>query len=601
MKTIVNPLPHYKTRSKNNEMNSQNFKRLLSLLGHFRKNMAIVIFFGILSGICEGQLPALTEGIGRAWNDKDANTAYLFAILIPGVWILNKIFEYVFRYQMKFTGDLIAARQRMDLMKKYLSLDLQYLSRLEKGSGGLISRMINDISIFQEGMHNIASLGKDPVKLSLAVYYIVNTNWMLGVLVLIAMPIIALILKNLARSLRKYGRRNQESLEDLTKTMKESLDGARVIQSFNLENHIERRFTDQTNQMLQHKRKVIQREEASGPISEILAVIAIGGLLAYMTWLVGLDQFSTLQFTATSAAAAVVGDALRRMRETYIKLQQALVALDRINEILDTKSVLHHDKKPAPFPNAWNTIEYKNVSFKFDDQLVLRNINLKIRRGEVVAFVGSSGSGKSTLVNLLPRFADPTEGEILIDGISLKNLDMAQLRDQVALVTQDVFLFGDTIENNIWLANQKRDRADIKQIAKLANAHDFIMQTEKGYDTRLGDHGARLSGGEKQRISIARALFKDAPILVLDEATSALDSISELEVKKGLDHLLEGRTALIIAHRLSTVTTSDRIIVMQKGQIVEEGSHEMLLKNNSHYANFYMMQTKVDLVPITLS
>jgi ATP-binding cassette subfamily B protein/subfamily B ATP-binding cassette protein MsbA len=255
---------------------------------------------------------------------------------------------------------------------------------------------------------------------------------------------------------------------------------------------------------------------------------------------------------------------------------------------------------PKKFPINWQSIEFRNVSFRFDKDWILKNINLTIRRGELVAIVGSSGGGKSTLVNLLPRFFDPTEGEILVDNIPIKDICLTELRSNIALVSQDVFLFGDSIERNIHAGDFDKNPREIVRAAKLANADTFISKIPSGYQSRVGDMGSTLSGGEKQRISIARAIFKDAPVLVLDEATSALDSESELEVQKGLDQLMAGRTAFVIAHRLSTIAKANRILVISKGEIIEQGSHHELLAARGEYAKFLnLQQTPMrDLSPV---
>jgi ATP-binding cassette, subfamily B, bacterial MsbA len=258
--------------------------------------------------------------------------------------------------------------------------------------------------------------------------------------------------------------------------------------------------------------------------------------------------------------------------------------------ILESKSEVPQATNPRPFPRDWKTITFKGVSFKYGGELTLKSIDLTVRRGEVIALVGESGSGKSTLVNLLERFYDPTSGEILIDDVPLGQIDLRELRHNVALVTQDVFLFRDTIERNIHAGDFSKPLAGIESAAKLANAHSFISSVPHAYQAPVGERGSFLSGGEKQRVSIARAIYKDAPILILDEATSALDSVSEMEVQKGLQHLMEGRTAFVIAHRLSTVFNADRILVMKKGEIVEQGTHETLVASGGEYHRFFQLQ-----------
>ncbi|MCB0368962.1 MAG: ATP-binding cassette domain-containing protein, partial [Bdellovibrionales bacterium] len=282
---------------------------------------------------------------------------------------------------------------------------------------------------------------------------------------------------------------------------------------------------------------------------------------------------------------------IKKLQESYVRIQETVVAAERVFEIIDNVSTVKESQNPIPFPKNWSKIAYKNVSFKYGSEWILKNISVEIQKGQSVAFVGESGSGKSTIVNLLERFYDPVEGEILIDDTNINQFGLQDLRKNVALVSQDVFLFSDTIENNIHAGDFSKSKETIVEKAKHANAHNFILKTEKGYQSAVGDRGALLSGGEKQRISLARAFFKDASILILDEATSALDSSSEKEVQKGIDELMIGRTSIVIAHRLSTIQNCDRIYVIQKGEIVEQGKFSDLVDNKGEFAKFYHLQS----------
>ena len=291
-------------------------------------------------------------------------------------------------------------------------------------------------------------------------------------------------------------------------------------------------------------------------------------------------------------ALASLQPAIKKTQDAYVKLQQTIMATTSIFDILEDSSDLEESQSPKMFNQAWQSIDFKNLGFKYSDKWILKDFNISIARGEFVAIVGASGSGKSTLASLLSRFFDPSQGNISIGGIDLKDLRLKDLRQNIALVSQDVFLFNESIRNNIEMGNTLQS-ADYKEAAKLANAHDFIKRLPEGYDTRAGDRGALLSGGERQRISIARAIYKNSSILILDEATSALDSASEIEVQKGLEHLMQGKTSIVIAHRLSTIAKADRIIVLKDGQIVEQGTHKELLSLNSEYANFCRLQNSI--------
>jgi ATP-binding cassette subfamily B protein/subfamily B ATP-binding cassette protein MsbA len=295
-------------------------------------------------------------------------------------------------------------------------------------------------------------------------------------------------------------------------------------------------------------------------------------------------------YIAYLTAAGFIQPPIKRLQDAFVRINQTIVVADRLFDLIESDKRVPQTSNPLPFPQDWSHIEFRDVSFTYGTEAVLKNVNFTIKRGEVVALVGESGSGKSTLVNLLERFFDPTSGHILIDDVPINQLDLKDLRKHIALVTQDVFLFRDTIAGNIHAGDFSKEESGVIAAAKLANAHSFISATDNGYENQVGERGGLLSGGEKQRVSIARAIFKDAPILILDEATSALDSVSEMEVQKGLNKLMEGRTAFVIAHRLSTIFNANRIIVMRKGEVVEQGTHEALIAKQGEYHNFFKLQ-----------
>ncbi|MCB0340870.1 MAG: ABC transporter ATP-binding protein [Pseudobdellovibrionaceae bacterium] len=551
-----------------------------------------VLFFLFAMGIIASGLKALTPPlvnalVDDAWRDGNRTLAMQIPVVITVIWIMSAIARYFHMYWMKYVSYLVGVSLRRRLMDKYLTLNLAFFQKYSKGSGGLISRMLNDIGLIQVELQKLADFVREPFMAVFAISYLIWVDWVLVVFVLVALPIITTISRRLAVSLRKYSRKNQEAMEDLTTTLKEALDGTRVVQSFNLEQEMRQRFDRQAENFLASSRKIVSREEAASPLSETLASIAQAALLIYVGQQVFAQNLTIGDFTGFVFAVGLLQDSVKKVQYSYIKLQQAAVALARLSEILDSTEQVPQVEYAKPFPHDWKTIEFKNVSFAFDEEVVLKNINLTIQRGELIAIVGASGGGKSTLVNLLERFYDPTEGEITIGGIPIQEMDLKDLRQNIALVTQDVFLFGDSVEHNIQLGNQNRSAEEIPAAAKLANAHDFILNTPDKYNTKVGDKGSRLSGGEKQRISIARAIFKNAPILILDEATSALDTVSEQEVQKGLDKLLSGRTAFVIAHRLSTISRADRILVMNQGRIVEQGSHTQLLSQQGEYFKFH--------------
>lgn len=552
--------------------------------------LIIVLLVGIAISAVKAFVPDLLGRLPKAWESKDLDAALKIPLIIMGVWIMAAAGRYYHVFWMRYISDMVAVNLRRQLMDKYLTLNLSFFHSFVRGSGGLISRMLNDIVVIQAGLHKIADLVREPFMVAFAFGYLVYLDWRLTLFILVAAPIITSIMRSFARSLRKYSRQNQETMEDLTQVLKESLDGTRIVQSFNLEDEMRRRFNAVADRYLQSARKIISREEASGPVSESLASVFIAVVLIYIGDQTIKANLAIGDFLAFTAAVTFLQDSIKKLQGGYMKLQQSAVALERLRAILDNSSVVPEKANAQTFPKDWKDIEFRNVTFGFGHNLVLKNVSLRIQRGEVVALVGSSGSGKTTLANLLPRFFDPSEGEILIGGVPILNMNLKSLREHVALVAQDVFLFSDSIEKNIWAGNFSGSPDQIERAARLANAHSFITATKEGYQSRVGDRGSLLSGGEKQRLSIARAIFKNAPILVLDEATSALDSENELEVQKGLDQLLVGRTALVIAHRLSTIAKADRILVLKQGQIVEQGSHQQLLDRQGEYYRFFQIQ-----------
>lgn len=568
------------------------FERLWPEIRPFKWKLLFVMLLGIAISGLKSTLPKLMQVLSDdGWKDGNEQIALYVPVAIAVMWLFISIFRYFHLFWMKYIGDVVAVSLRRKLMDKYLRLNLSFFQQVERGSGGLISRMLNDIQQVQEGIGKLADLVREPFLFAFSAAYLIYLDWKLFLFLSLSMPVIAKITKSLTKSLRKYGHKNQESVEDLTKTLKEGLDGARIVQSFNLQKFMHDRFNEQADEYLTTRKKIISREETAGPVTETIFVMTLSAILVYIGGEISKDQMTVGHVLSFITATGLISDSGRKVQQGFVKVQQAIVALERLTFIMDNPSEVPQAQNPVPFPKDWKQIEFKNLSFSFDGkEKVLKNINLTVRRGETVALVGMSGSGKSTLVNLLQRFYEPSEGDILIDDISVKDIDLYDLRKNLSLVSQDVFLFADSIEKNIQAGRLEDPQISVEKAASLAHATKFIENTPEGYKTRLGDLGNRLSGGEKQRISIARAFYKDSPILILDEATSALDSESEKEVQAGLNQLMQGRTAFVIAHRLSTIVNADRILVMQKGEIKEQGDHKNLLEKNGLYTSLYELQ-----------
>ncbi len=545
----------------------------------------------VMSASIIGTVPFVKILFDEVFTKKSPEMKLLVPLSFVGLYFLHGTARFFHMYYLKMTGERLIMAMRLDLQQKFMRLNLTFHGRYEAGSGGLLSRILNDMVVVQWGLQILADIVREPITaigLLIGMFYL---DWKLTLFTLIVAPVIALILKQLARSIRKYSHHQQSSMEDITTVLKETLDGVRVIQSFSLESEMGLRLSKKMNDYLSHRSKIIAREEVAGPISEFIGSIVFALITVYMADQIIGGQSSTGTFMSFVAALAQFQPPIKKLQDAYIRLQQTVAATLRLFEIIEDPNEVPQSKSHKKFPQNFNEIKFDHVNFAYDQRPTLRNINLSVKRGEVIALVGESGSGKSTLVNLLERFFEPTGGQIFIGDTPIDEIDLKDLRKNIALVTQDVFLFNESIERNIQAGNFDRTDGSAQDCARSANAFEFISKMEKGFSTSAGDRGARLSGGERQRISIARALYKDAPILILDEATSALDSASEVEVQKGLDLLMEGRTVFVIAHRLSTVVNADRILVLKEGQVVEDGRHNDLLGKQGQYFNFYKLQT----------
>jgi ATP-binding cassette, subfamily B, bacterial MsbA len=567
-------------------------KRLLPFLRPYKGQVILIFFFGLVMSLSQPVIPYLAK---RLFDDvlvkKDEYWLYRGPLALVLLFVVLGISRFFHLYILKYTSEKIVIQIRGDLQKKFMRLNLGFHNSYASGTGGLLSRVLNDVTILQWGLQIFVDSVREPITILAIVGGMFFFDWKLTMLFsIVAVPIIWGS-QRLAKSLRKYSHRQQEAMEDFTSTLKETLDGVRIIQSFNLESEMTRRFNAVGDRYLAQRKSIIKREEAAGPVSELIAASVLAGIFVYVANEIFRGQMSLGTFMAFGTSLAILNPPIKKLQDAYLRMQQTVAATDRLFEILDNPNEVPQSRATNVFPAQWDRITFRNVSFSYGDRQVLKNVNLTVRRGEVIALVGESGSGKSTLVNLLGRFFDPTSGEILVGNTPIDEIKLEDLRKHIALVTQEVFLFNDSIARNIRAGDFSRPGDGTVPAAQVANAHDFIVRTSDQYETKVGDRGARLSGGEKQRVSIARAVYKDAPILILDEATSALDSASEVEVQKGLDQLMQGRTAFVIAHRLSTVIKADRILVLKDGQIVEEGQHEGLIAKNGHYYSFYKLQT----------
>lgn len=566
-------------------------KKIISEIRPYKRYIPAIAIFGILFGVATAQMGLLIKSIIdslAAGNIEGIKQACLIGL---GLSFLAAISRYIHIYLMNYVGECVGQQYRQKLLSHFLRLNLGFHNSFDTGSGGMLSRVLSDASMIQTGLRMVADVFLHPVQLILVLGNLFYLDWKLTLWLFVVVPFLVLFLRSISRSLRKYVPMGQRQVEVMTGTIKEALDGVRIIQSYNLEQSIDERLKSQANEYLEARKKVHSRIEVASPVTEFLATSLILAVMVYATYEIAAGRSSAGTVMAYITSILLLSAPIKKVQENFVRIQELILSARRVYSILEDDRVVLEVPNPKTFPKNWKTIQYRNVSFGYSERKVLDQISFTINRGEKVAFVGESGSGKSTILNLLERFFDPESGEILIDGISTKEFSLKDLRSQISLVSQDVFLFRDSIENNIWSGDFSKPKSGVPAAMAIANATDFVAKIPGGIQAGVGERGALLSGGEKQRISIARAVFKDAPILMLDEATSALDSANEAEVQKGLEQAMKGRTSLIVAHRLTTIQNVDRILVLRSGKVVEQGSHEQLLKKKGMYFAYWQMQS----------
>jgi subfamily B ATP-binding cassette protein MsbA len=492
---------------------------------------------------------------------------------------------------MNFIGQRVVADIRNRL---YQVIQTQSMSFFTKNQTGiLMSRITNDVNSMQGAVSEaVTSLLKDSFTLICLMFVIFYRDWQLALVAMVIFPVTIYPIATFGRKIRKLATRTQVTMGSLTTLLQETISGARIVKAFGREDYESSRFSRENENLLKLTLKSVTISAVSSPFMEFLGGVGIAAIIFYGGYQVIQGVSTPGTFFSFLAALILLYEPIKRLTNVNNTIQQGIAGAQRVFSIIDAVPEIRNKPEAIPLPAISKAIDIRNVTFRYEDTPVLKQINLTVRAGEAVAFVGMSGGGKTTLVNLIPRFYDVSEGQILIDGRDIRDVTMESLRAQIGIVTQQTILFNDTVRNNIIYGDIEKTEADVIRAAKAANAHHFIMNLPEGYDTVIGEQGTKLSGGERQRISIARALLKDAPILVLDEATSSLDTEAEIEVQEALENLMKGRTTLVIAHRLSTIRNADRIVVLVNGEIVEEGTHEALLDKKGEYFRLYQMQFK---------
>ena len=515
--------------------------------------------------------------------------------LLSAVLILCNVLSNAFRYLGSMTVETMRTRtlQRMrnDMFERTMSMNVGYFSDQRKGD--IMSKITSDVMVVQFCITNtLQVMFREPFLILGYVVMMVNISWQLTVFSILYLPVVALIIGSIVKRLRHPAQQGQERMGEMVSVMEESLSGVKAIKSYNAFGYISSKFRRINEVMSDILLSMARKQQAASPMSEFLGITAISVVLVFGGSLVTKGVMTAAGFVAYIAAFSQLTRPLRSFIDQFANINQGIAAGERIFSIIDAESAVQDKADAVALEEFKDKIEFKNISFSYDSSReVLHDVSFTVRKGETVALVGPSGGGKSTLSELIPRFYDPAVGEISIDGKPLADYTQESLREKMGIVSQDTILFNDSIRANIAMGREDATEEQIVAAAKIANAHDFIMQTEAGYDTNVGDRGMKLSGGQRQRLSIARAVLRNPEILILDEATSALDTESEKLVQEALTSLLEGRTSVVIAHRLSTIHNADRIIVIDSGRIAEQGTHAELMERNGIYAKLIEMQS----------
>lgn len=543
----------------------------------------------VVAGSTAASAYLIKPALDDVFINKDARMLKLIPLAVVFVYFARGLGMYGQEYLMSRVGKGIIMRLRNQLYDHIQDLSLAFFHK--ETTGTLMSRVLNDVATIRSMVSSLVTTSfKDCFTIVGLVFVIFYQIWDLALFAFIILPVAFYPIVYIGKKVRKVSSKRYVSIADLSAFLHETFSGNKIVKAFGMENYEKKRFADKTLKLFKLEMKETRAEALSSPVMEFLGGMGIAFVIWYGGSRVISGVYTTGTFVSFLAAVVMLYDPVKKISKLNNQLQQGLAAADRIFDIIEIETEIKEIDNPVKLVRKPHKVVFDNVSFRYDDLLVLKKINLNVNPGEIIALVGMSGGGKTSLVNLIPRFYDVTEGSIFIDGIDIRNISLSSLRDQIAIVTQEPILFNDSVRNNIAYGSWNASDMEIESAAKAAYAYDFIQGFPKQFDTSLGELGSRLSGGEKQRMCIARALIKDAPILILDEATSSLDTESERLVQKALENLMKGRTTFVIAHRLSTIGYANRIVVIIDGRIVEEGKHEELMAKEGEYYKLYQTQ-----------
>jgi ATP-binding cassette, subfamily B, bacterial MsbA len=570
----------------------ETFKRLLYMARPYTVRFAFATVCMIIAGALQSSLALVSKpAIDEIFVSKNIAALKWVPFAVIGIFLFKGICNYGQNILMSSIGLRIVADLRNKLYEQIQKQALSFFT--EHPTGVLMSRITNDVlSVQSAASEAVTALVKDTFTLVCLIGVIFYTDWQLALIAMVVFPLAIYPISRFGKKMRKVTTSTQITMGTLSSLLQETISGTRIVKAFCMEKYESERFGAENERLFKLNMKTVSVNAISTPLMEFLGGLGIAAIIFYGGYNVLHGNSTPGTFFSFLAALLMLYEPVKRLTNVNNTINQGIAGADRIFSIIDRVPDIKDKPAAVNLPPIKSGINIENVTFRYEEKPVLKNINLSIKTGEVVAFVGMSGGGKTSLVNLIPRFYDVTEGRVMIDGCDIRDVTVRSLRSQIAIVTQQTILFNDTVKNNIAYGDIDRTNKEIIAAAKMANAHDFIMRLPKEYDSNIGELGTKLSGGEKQRIAIARALLKDAPILILDEATSSLDTEAEIEVQEALDNLMKGRTTLVIAHRLSTIRNADRIIALVNGEIVEEGSHETLLAKKGEYYRLYNLQFK---------
>ncbi len=564
--------------------------RLLSYLKRYKFHLLASIICMIIASAATLFIPWCVKNFIRdALLNHDLARLNLILTFSLVVITLLALAEYGYRMLMNYVGQKVILQLRNELFDHLMGLSLRFYKDYPRGA--LISKLTNDVALLQNFiLSGVLKLLKEPLTIIGAIILLFHLHWRLTLLTFVVAPIIVTVIINFGKRMKKVTATAQQKLAETTAILEESICGIKVINLFTMEERKRREFSDSNKGYFDYYLKSLGLSSASGPVIEMLSTLGIIIVLWYGGYEVVSGRIAPEELIAFVLYLGTVSGPIKQLASINLFIQQAEVASNRLFTLLDTKDKILEDPSARPLPPIKGEIEFRDLSFAYDKKAVIKGVNLKIKQGEVLAIVGPSGAGKTTIINLLCRFYDLTDGVIEIDGYDIRKVILKSLRDQLGVVSQEIILFRGTVVENIRCGRPEASMEEVKSSAEIANAAEFILALEEGYQTEIGEGGARLSGGQKQRLAIARAILRNPAILIMDEATSSLDTESETLIQQALSKIMHNQTTIIIAHRLSTVISADRIVVMDNGEIVEICTHSELLSKGGLYTKLYDRQ-----------